>query len=387
LKKFAKKAFLAQANRAKSGHRFPPAEKSCDMNAHGLLREVKDDFYDLTHSVCSWKFWQTVAVMCFGLSLMGVAINGILLPHKMVSSGATGIAMTVYYFLGKPSVGVIYWLLNVPILIVGYRAMSLRFVVLAIIGVFISGATLQFTHAVRLPMADPMMASITAGFLTGTGVGLYLRFGGSAGGLDIVAAVLRRKLGFPMGSTFLAVNVLNIVAGYVLTGSQEIAFYTAVAMFVHSRMVERMQSGFSGRKAAFIVSSQPDLLARQILKMLNRGCTFFHASGGMSQKQTRVIYTVVNMIELARLKEMIYNLDPQAFISISDATEVIGNRFIKWEDEGFEKSRRALQEKGQTISLVAAAVGSQATDAAPTDAAADSDANGRRSKNADVSDA
>lgn len=329
------------------------------MNAHGLLREVKDDFYDLAHSIYSWRFWQTILVMFAGLLLMSVAINGILLPHKMVSSGATGIAMTVYYILGHPSVGVIYWLINVPILVVGYRAMSLKFVVLAIMGVFLSGATLQLTQAVRLPTSDPMMSSIIAGALSGTGVGLYLRFGGSAGGLDIVAAVLRRKMGFPMGQTFFAVNVLNIVAGYILTRSLDLAFYTAVAMFVHSYMVERMQSGFSGRKAVFIVSYQPDLVARQILKTLNRGCTFFHASGGMSQKQTRVIYTVVNMIELARLKEIIYNLDPKAFLSISNTTEVIGNRFVKWEDEGFEKSRRNNAASGQAIALVAAAVGSQ----------------------------
>ncbi|HET6346921.1 MAG TPA: YitT family protein, partial [Myxococcota bacterium] len=182
---------------------------------------------------------------------------------------------------------------------------------------------------------DPLMAAIIAGVLSGTGVGLYLRYGGSAGGMDIVAAVLRRKVGIPMGTTFISVNFLNVVAGGLISRSLDIAFYTFIAMFVHSRMVERMQAGFSARKACFIVTSQADAIAEQIIRTLNRGVTFLHGSGGMSQQPTRVVYTVINMIELARLKEIIFNLDPAAFISINNASEVIGNRFVSWADEGF----------------------------------------------------
>jgi uncharacterized membrane-anchored protein YitT (DUF2179 family) len=305
------------------------------MVAQDILRGVKDDFYDLAHSINSWRFWQTVAVMVVGLTLFGISINAILIPHKFIASGATGIAMAIYYLFDRLSVGVIYWIINVPVLIIGWRAMSLKFVVLAVLGVFISGATLQMTRGISIPTSDPLMASIIAGVLSGTGVGLYLRYGGSAGGMDIVAAVLRRKVGIPMGTTFISINFLNVVAGGLISHSLDIAFYTFIAMFVHSRMVERMQAGFSARKACFIVTSQPDRIAEQIIRTLNRGVTYLHGSGGMSQRPTRVVYTVINMIELARLKEIIFDLDPAAFISINNASEVIGNRFISWADEGF----------------------------------------------------
>lgn len=318
------------------------------MNGQHLFSGVKDDFYDLVHSFGSKRFWQTLVVTFVGLLLFSVGLNGILVPHKLISSGAMGIALLTFYVFGAPSVGVIYWLLNVPILILGWRAMSLKYVVMALIGVFFSGLTLVMTKSIRIPTSDPLMASIIAGILTGSGVGLYLRFGGSAGGVDIVAAVMRRKYGIPMGTTFIVINAVNFAAGGLIHHSLDTAFYTAVAMFVHSKVVERMQSGFSPRKSALIITGQPEQITEQILKRLNRGVTYLHGSGGMTKHTTRVIYTVVNMVELARLKEIIFHIDPHAFMSISDTSEVIGNRFVSWEEAGFEakRARKIAEAKG-----------------------------------------
>ena len=221
--------------------------------------------------------------------------------------------------------------------------MSLKLVVYAVAGVLISGTVLQLTQGLALPLAEPMMAAIIGGFLSGLGVGLYLRYGGSAGGLDIVAVVMRRKFGMPMGQTFIAVNALNVLAAGLIGHDLSLGFYTAIATFVHSSMVDRMQSGFSARKSAFIITSKPDLLSREILRSLRRGCTFFHASGGMTQKDIRLIYTVVNFIELARLKEMLHGIDPDAFMAVSNVCEVIGNRFVSWEEEGFARARRMAE--------------------------------------------
>jgi uncharacterized membrane-anchored protein YitT (DUF2179 family) len=316
------------------------------MVGHRLLAGVKDDFYDLVHSFTSWRFWQTLGVTFIGLFLFSVGINAILIPHKLIASGATGIALLIFYAVGKPSVGIIYWLLNIPILALGWRAMSLKYVALALIGVFMSGLTLEMTHNISIPITDPLMASILAGVLTGCGVGLYLRFGGSAGGIDVVAAVLRRKYGMPMGTTFILINTLNFCIGGFINHSLDIAFYTAVAMYVHSAMVERMQSGFSPRKSALIVTVKPVEIAEQVMRRLNRGVTFLHGSGGMSQKSTRVVYTVVNMVELARLKEIIFHIDPRAFMAVSDTSEVIGYRFVTWADAGFEAKRARKHGEG-----------------------------------------
>ena len=312
-----------------------------------LWRAFRDDIYELGLAACTRRFWRTVAAMCVGLTLFAVAVNGVLIPHHLSASGATGIALTLYYLIGWPSVGVYYWLINIPILVLGWRVLSLEFVVIALLGVALSGATLQLTQGVLLACHDPMMAAVLAGALSGLGVGFYLRYGGSAGGLDVVALVMRRKWGVSMGQTFFVVNWLNVLAAGLLGGGLEQGFYTAIAVFVHARMVDRMQSGFSERKAVFIMTAEPDKLGHEITRTLRRGCTYFAAEGGMTRKPMRVIYTVVNFMELARLKEMVYALDAKAFLAVTTTAEVIGNRFLTWEDEGLARRRRRRQRGGQ----------------------------------------
>lgn len=321
------------------------------MATTALWRALYDDIYEVGLAACGRRFWRTVTATAFGLILFAVAVNGVLIPNHLSASGATGIALTLYYLAGWPSVGVFYWLINVPILVLGWRVLSLEFVVVALLGVALSGATLQLTQGVLLPCHDLMMAAILAGALSGFGVGFYLRYGGSAGGLDVVALVMRRKWGVSMGQTFFVVNWLNVLAAGLLGGGLEQGFYTAVAVFVHARMVDRMQSGFSERKAAFIITAEPDRLAHEITRTLRRGCTFFGAEGGMTRQPMRVVYTVVNFLELARLKEIVYALDAKAFLAVTTTAEVIGNRFMTWEDEGIARRRRrraAAKQKRDT---------------------------------------
>ena len=310
------------------------------MATPALWRALCEELYEVGLAACTRRFWRTVAAMCVGLTLFAVAVNGVLIPHHLSASGATGVALTLYYLCGWPSVGVFYWLINVPILVLGWRVLSLEAVVIALLGVGLSGATLQLTQGVTLPCHDTMMAAILAGSFSGFGVGFYLRYGGSAGGLDVVALVMRRKWGVSMGQTFFVVNWLNVLAAALIGGGLEQGFYTAIAVFVHARMVDRMQSGFSERKAAFIITAEPDKLAHRITRTLRRGCTFFTAEGGMTRQPMRVVYTVVNFMELARLKEIVYALDAKAFLSVTTTAEVIGNRFMTWEDEGIARRRR-----------------------------------------------
>lgn len=299
-------------------------------------RGMREEFYEAVHAVGSRQFWITLVVTWVGVAAYSIGVNALLVPHHFIATGATGIALVISYLTGWPQVGLIYWAINVPILLVGWRTMSMRFVVMALLGAFFSGLSMQLTAGVVIPAADPLMAAIIAGVLTGGGSGLYLRFGGSAGGMDIVAAVMRRRFGIPMGNTFLAVNAINFLAGGLHNASLALTFYSAVAVAVHVRVLEFMQSDFASRKAVLIVTSLPDTMAQQILRRLRRGVTFLHGAGGMSQRDVKVIYTVVNVVEVARLKELIFHCDTHAFVSVLDLTEVIGNRFRTWSSQGFQ---------------------------------------------------
>jgi uncharacterized membrane-anchored protein YitT (DUF2179 family) len=294
----------------------------------------KRDFQYLIFSIKTWQFWRTILLMAIGSVVIASAVNGLLVNYKLFDGGANGISLIIFYLTGWPPLGAIYFLINVPILIIGWREMSLRFLVTSIIGVIFLSTALYFTRNVSISVKEMIMVPILAGIVIGAGAGVYMRFGGSCGGIDIIAQVLRKKFSIPMGNTYITINAIPLI-GAVIIRDIDIALYTGVFMYVQSYVLQKVQTGFSQRKAIFIVSHQTDVIAEQVMKRLDRGVTFFHASGGWTHEEQRVIYTVINMTELGRLKEMLFLIDPEAFIAISDTAEVIGKRFLTWEDEGF----------------------------------------------------
>ena len=111
-------------------------------------------------------------------------------------------------------------------------------------------------------------------------------------------------------------------------------------MYVFSWSMQKGQIGLSQRKSVFIISSKPEEVAENVLQKLDRGFTFFHASGGHASEEKRVIYTVINLLELGRLKEYLFKTDPDAFVSVQDTGDVIGKHFLTWEEEGFRKRKK-----------------------------------------------
>lgn len=310
------------------------------MEKEHLSKRLKSEFRFLIISFGTWRFWRSIIAIIVGSFIFSISLNGILLPHNYYSGGATGISLVIFYFSGWPSVGVIYMLLNIPIFIFGWREISLNYIFTAFIGVFILTFALEATSGIIIPTNDNIMAAVLAGVLTGLGNGIYLRVGGSAGGLDIVATILKKRFAIPMGTTFIVVDAIPVTAAALLY-NLDTALYTGICMYVHSIVVEKVQTGFSQRKAVFIISSNADIIAEKVIKQIDRGVTFFHASGGWSKDEQKVIYTVINMKELGRLKQMLFDTDPNAFVAISNTAEVIGKSFLTWEDEGFVKHTSA----------------------------------------------
>ena len=195
------------------------------------------------------------------------------------------------------------------------------------------------TEGIRISINDPMLSAIFGGVIAGFTTGFYLNLGGSVGGLDIIGTVIKKRLAIPIGTVFNMVNFVIIFSNAYLY-DLETALFTGVFMYVFSWSMQKGQIGFSQRKSIFIISSKPEEVAENVLKKLDRGFTYFHASGGYAKEEKRVIYTVINLLELGRLKEYLFNTDPDAFISVQDTGDVIGKRFLTWEDEGFRKRNK-----------------------------------------------
>jgi uncharacterized membrane-anchored protein YitT (DUF2179 family) len=306
------------------------------MDKDLFAKNLKAELNLLIVSIGTWRFWRTIITVIIGSLIFSVALNGILVPHNYFSGGVSGVSLVIYYFSGWPSIGIIYFFLNIPIFIFGWREISLNYIITSLIGVFIFTFSLEVTSGIVIPTHDNIMAAVLAGILTGFGTGIYLRVGGSAGGLDIVALIFKKRFSIPMGTTFIAINIIPITAAALLY-NLDIALYTGIYMYVNSIVVEKVQTGFSQRKAVFIISGSADIIAEKVIKQIDRGVTFFHASGGWSHDEQKVIYTVINMKELGRLKQLLFDTDPNAFVAISNTAEVIGKSFLTWEDEGFNK--------------------------------------------------
>ena len=309
------------------------------MKKNRLLRSFQYELRELVHSLKTWRFWRTILIMGASMLVFSAAVNGIIIPHKFLSGGISGVSLIVFYLFEWPAVGTIYFLINVPIFIMGWKELSLQFVVISLIGMVFLSFSLEATSDIRLPAQDTIMSAVLAGIIMGVGTGLYLRVGGTAGGMDIIAIIVKKRFGIPMGTVFFIFNVVPLAAAALISNLDN-ALYTGIIMYVNSVVLEKVQTGFSQRQSVFIVSDKPREIAEGVMKRIDRGVTFLKSAGGYSKQEGHVIYTVINMKELGRLKQLLFDTDPDAFVAISNTAEVIGKRFLSWEEEGFTTKLR-----------------------------------------------
>ena len=300
------------------------------------MSQISEELKEFFVALRTWKYWYMVSMLTVGCFTFSFVVHGILIPQHFFAGGLTGLTLFFYDSVSDyVSLSVLIVLLNIPIFFVGYREFSLKYMLTSIIGMSIYSVSLKVTERAYIPLEDPMISAIFGGVVAGFTTGFYLRLGGSVGGLDILGTVLKKRLEIPIGYLFNAINFI-IIAGNAILYDLETALFTGVFMYIFSWCMQKGLIGFSQRKSVFIISSKPQLVAEKILQKMDRGFTYFHASGGYAGGEKRVIYTVINLLELGRLKEYLFETDPDAFIAVQDTGDVIGKRFLTWEEEGYK---------------------------------------------------
>lgn len=263
-------------------------------------------------------------LIALGSALCVVGINGILLPRQFLSGGFTGLALIIHYLYPALSVGVIYLALNVPVFLVGWRYVGRRFFLYSLAGTIIFSTSL-LAFRVELPVYDPLLSALLAGIIIGLGSGVILRSLGSAGGADILSVIFLKLFSVRLGSTVLAFNGLILAAAAVLF-SLERALYTLIYLYVTARIVNLVVTGLSQRKAVYIISPLWRDISKGIMEGINRGVTIIRGEGGFTGNEEHILYTVITFRELARLKRMVRDTDPNAFVVVTDTLEVMGTR-------------------------------------------------------------
>ncbi len=267
---------------------------------------------------------RNLGLICLGNALMALAVNGILIPHQFLSGGVTGVALMLHYLFPDWPTPWLFVFLNIPLFLLGWAFVGRRFFIYSLFGMATLSASLAWVQAV-LPVQDKILAALFAGVISGIGGGLTLRSRGSAGGSDILSVILLNCFSIPIGKTFLAFNVLVLASASILF-SLEAALYTLIYIYVTSHMLNLVVMGLSKRKAVFIISTQWEKISVKIMEKLGRGVTVLHGHGGYSGEEERILYTVIGLRELNRLKAHIRELDPSAFVVVQDTLEVMGRR-------------------------------------------------------------
>ncbi len=265
------------------------------------------------------------AVWCWtllGIGLLGfvVAVKAFLIPNQLLSGGVTGLAL-LSHALFKWPVGLLVFLLNVPIFLLGAWDVGKRFAALS--GAAVVGFWLTADYLPVPPLTqDPLLAAIFGGVLGGVAGALALRSGGSLGGFDILGVVLNRRFSLGVGEVQLFLNGALVVASGLLE-SPERAMYTLVAIYAGGRAMDAMMAP-RPRKAVLIVSSRPTEIQRRILNEMARGVTLLKAQGAFSGQEQDALLCVITRYELRELRDIVRAEDPHAFVSVLEASDVIG---------------------------------------------------------------
>jgi uncharacterized membrane-anchored protein YitT (DUF2179 family) len=279
--------------------------------------------------VLTFDSWRRRSFNLFLLTIGGcifaIGLNGILIPKQFLSGGVIGVALISHYLIPKLNTGFIYFLLNIPLIVAGWFCVSRKFILYTTYGMIVYSLAATFIVPHFPPITNPILAAVLAGIICGLGVGITLRSQGSGGGLDIPAVYLHKKLQLRMGWTSSLGNTLVLAAGAYFFGLEP-ALYSFVYVYTSGRVVDSVITGFNQRKSIMIISDSSRVIAEHILSELNRGVTFLNGTGAYTGEHKEVIFSIITLTELAKMKELVFDIDPNAFMVVNDTLEVFGKR-------------------------------------------------------------
>lgn len=259
--------------------------------------------------------------------VVAIGMNAFFIPHHLLSSGISGVAIILYFTTGVP-IGAAIFALNIPIMIACYKYMGRAYTLLSVIGTFMFSALVDMTAFLSSwnIVHDPMISCIAGGIVSGVGFGIIYKYNGNSGGLDVLGAIIKKYYSLEMGTVVMALNTaILVVAAYLFT--IELAVLTFVGIYICGFITNKVVIGLKQRKSVIIISNKAPIVAQVLMRYVGHGATYFYGQGAYTMQDKRVIYAVIKLTEVAKIKDLVNKLDPQAFMIISDASEVVGKGF------------------------------------------------------------
>ena len=267
----------------------------------------------------------------FGCALFGIGFNLFLEPNGLNAGGISGISMALVHLLGFGTVGTLTALINLPLFAIGGIKVGKKFFFGSLLGMACSSVFIDLFSLIPRPQTEPLIGALYGGVICGFGLGIVFSAGVSTGGSDIIVRLLKLHWrNVPIG----VINICFDLSVAVLTGlvfwDMNRALYSGVAIFVSGQVIDAVVYRFDYSKVALIVTKHHEEVAREIAAQLDRGATYLNGEGSFSRKDTKVVLTAVKRQQVAELKQLVVDLDPDAFIIVQEAHQVLGDGFSRY---------------------------------------------------------
>ena len=278
-----------------------------------------------------WKKTAWIFATIGGSAVFALGFALFLQPNEMNAGGISGLAQVIVELLGVGSVGTLSIIINLPLFLLGGLKIGRRFFVGSLLGMLLSSVLIDSFAVIPMPAVEPLIGVLYGSVLCGFGLGVVFICGTSTGGSDILVRLLKlRYRNVPIGQISLVFDAIVVTLTGIVFHDISKALYTGVTVFVSSKVIDAVVYRFDYSKVALIISKEYQTIAETIGTRLDRGATYLLAEGSYSHTPTKVVLAAVKKQQLAELKELVMQIDPNAFVIVQEAHQVLGDGFLRY---------------------------------------------------------
>jgi len=272
---------------------------------------------------------KNIVFILIGAAIFSFGLVHFNMQHNLGEGGFTGITLLLFFLWDiDPAISNI--VLNIPVFFIGWKILGRNTFVYTLVGTLSVSLFLWIfqIYQIQIGLEDDMtLVALFAGVFIGIGLGIIFRFGGTTGGVDIIARIINKFTSWSIGKAMFVFDFLVIITSILTFLELSEGMYTLLAVFVGARVIDFIQEGAYAAKGAFIISNQSEEIAEQIMEKMERGVTILNGHGSFSKEKRNVLYCVVARNEIVRMKNIINQTDPSAFVSMTTVHEVMGEGF------------------------------------------------------------
>ena len=278
-----------------------------------------------------WKEILWAGTTAIGSTLFALGFAMFLIPNDINTGGISGLAMILRELLGFGSIGTLTLVMNIPLFLIGGVKIGKRFFAGSLIGMVLSSVLIDLFALIPFATPEPLIGGLYGGVLCGAGLGLVFMAGASTGGSDILVRLLKKRYrNLPIGSISMMFDAMVVLLTGLVFRDISKALYSGVVVFVCGQVIDAVVYRFDYSRVALIISKEHEKIAKAISDQLDRGATYLHGAGSYTHQNIEVVLAVVRKGQLAELKELVMDIDENAFVIVQEAHQVLGDGFAHY---------------------------------------------------------